>query len=340
MLATVIIHLQAFGQVFHLAAMTRPRTHLVNTADTRWYHCVCRCVRRAFLCGTDQSSGRNFDHRRVWVTDRLTELSRLFAIDVAAYAVMSNHYHLVVHLAPERAAAWDDDEVLMRWTQLFAGPSLVRRYLAPQGQALDNAELERVREFATVFRARLQDLSWFLRLRNESISRKANTEDKCSGHFWEGRFKSQALLDVTALLTAMIYVDLNPVRAGMASTLETSLHTSIHARLLEMRCATPEALLMPFDATGRTPWAIPFALEDYIELADWTGRQQRPSKRGTISESLPPILMRLGLNEDTFVRMSGQLLKTFGRAIGAPQAMAEYCGRRELAYLRGIAALR
>ena len=321
-------------------AMTRARTTLVSPADTRWYHCVSRCVRQAFLCGTDKSSGRNFDHRRTWVTDRLLELSSLFAIDVAAYAVMSNHYHLVLHLAPERADAWSDDEVLLRWTSLFAGPELVRNYLSRKSVAFGGAEIERVREFAAAFRARLKDLSWYLRLLNESVARQANAEDNCRGRFWEGRFKSQALLDAPALLTAMIYVDLNPVRAGMAVTPETSLHTSIHARLRDLRLAAPETLLMPFDPTGRMPRAIPFPLEDYIMLADWTGRQQRPGKRCVIAETLPPILHRVGLSEDIFLKMSGQLLKTFGSAIGKPDTMAEYCARRELKYLRGVSALR
>lgn len=322
---------------FFGAIMTRPRSTLVSAGDTRWYHCISRCVRCSFLCGVDHASGRNFDHRRAWVTDRILELGGLFAIDVAAYAVMSNHYHLVLHLAPERAANWSDEEVLRRWTQLYSGPLLVRRYLSSQRTALGRAELARVREFAAVFRDRLQDLSWYIRLLNESIARKANAEDNCTGHFWEGRFRSQALLDAPALISAMIYVDLNPIRAGMASTLETSVHTSIHARLRELQRGTPEAFLMPFDATSRTPWAIPFGLEDYIALADWTGRQHRPGKRGAMAKGLPPILDRLGLEPQAFLTLSGQLLKAFGSAIGAPAAMAEHCARRELKYLRGVA---
>ncbi len=320
--------------------MTRPRSSLVSTTDTRWYHCMSRCVRRAFLCGFDPSSGRNFDHRCRWVTNRLQELSSLFAIDVAAYAVMSNHYHLVVHLAPERAVGWSDDEVLLRWTRLFAGPPLVRRYLDQRDAPLDTGELKQLRELTAIFRKRLQDLSWYIRLLNESISRSANAEDNCSGRFWEGRFKSQALLDAPAVLSAMIYVDLNPIRAGAAPTLETSMHTSIQARLQMMNGHAPASLLMPFDATARTPWAIPFGLEDYIHLAEWTGRHQRADKRGAISGELPPVLQRLGLDADTFRAMSGQLLKTFGSAIGSPATIAEHCARRELKYLRGTSCLR
>ena len=319
--------------------MTRSRSELVSPVDTRWYHCVSRCVRRAFLCGSDASQRRSFDHRRAWVTDKLQELSNTFAVDLAAYAVMSNHYHLVVHLNPERAALWSDEEVLRRWTSLFAGPPLVGDYLSRGEMPATQTARAAVGKFAEVFRYRLQSLSWYVRLLNESVSRRANLEDNCSGRFWEGRFKSQALLDEPALLAAMVYVDLNPVRAGMAATPEASLYTSIHQRLSqdELHEGT---LLMRFDPTGKNPASIPFSLNDYLALADWAGRQHRHDKRGAISDDQPPILQRLGMSEAEFVTMSGQLLKTFGSAVGSPSTMNAHCKRRELKYLRGAGAVR
>ena len=198
--------------------MTRPRSSLVSLSDTPWYHVVCRCVRRAFLCGDDALTGKNHDHRRAWIVDRVKQLAGVFAIDVAAYAVMSNHYHLVLRVDAARARGWSNEEVLRRWTQLFDGPKLVQTRLSDQADALDAASLARVEEWAETYRARLMDISWFMRVLNETIARQANAEDKVTGRFWEGRFKSQALLDEQAILTAMTYVDLNPIRAAMAET--------------------------------------------------------------------------------------------------------------------------
>ena len=211
--------------------MTQPRSALISIADTPWYHVVSRCVRRAFLCGEDRLTGKSFEHRRGWIETWILQLANLFAIDVAAYAVMSNHYHIVVRIDVERAAGWSLEEVLERWTGLFTGPVLVQRYLFPEGAHMTEAEIETVRVLAEGYRERLSNLSWFMRILNENIAREANREDGVKGRFWEGRFKSQALLDEAALLSAMAYVDLNPIRAGLALTPEQSDHTSIQARL-------------------------------------------------------------------------------------------------------------
>ncbi|MBO8086134.1 MAG: transposase [Marichromatium sp.] len=234
--------------------MTRPRAALVSLSDTPWYHVVTRCVRRAYLCGFDRLTGRSFEHRRGWVELRLRQLAGVFAIDVAAYAVMSNHVHLVVRVDADRAAGWSDTEVLRRWRCLFRGPVVVERFLSPSTQAgMTEAELEVVAGLVAIYRARLADLSWFMRVLNESIARAANREDGVRGRFWEGRFRSQAILDETALLAVMAYVDLNPIRAGIAETPEESAHTGIAARIAALRaddaCASGEALVETGEAS-------------------------------------------------------------------------------------------
>ena len=158
----------------------------------------------------------------------MTLLAEVFAIELCAYALMGNHYHLVVKLNPEASHSWSDTDIVERWTQLFAGPALAQKVL--RGDRLSPSESMQVKRLTELWRERLGDLSWFMRCLNEYIARKANAEDQCTGHFWESRFKSQALLDDTALITAMAYVDLNPVRAGIAARIPESDYTSAQAR--------------------------------------------------------------------------------------------------------------
>ncbi|MCG5504562.1 transposase [Ectothiorhodospira variabilis] len=301
--------------------MPRPRCQQISITDTPYYHIISRCVRRTFLCGQDQTTGKSYEHRRQWIEDRIRLLASLFAVDIAAYAVMSNHYHVVVKLDPAQAEQWSDDEVLRRWSCLFKGPLLVQRYLA--GDPQESYELAQVAEFTQCYRQRLADLSWFMKCLNEPIARQANQEDGCTGHFWEARFKSQALRTEAALLSCMAYVDLNPVRAGMAATPEASEHTSIRERIaprFELAQAVREQMqreallrfdglvkpLLPFEGAfaDREQPGIPFAFEDYLALVDYTGRAIDPRKKGAIANTLPPILQRLGLTPDQWLDQS------------------------------------
>ena len=209
--------------------MPYPRHAQVSTETTPYYHCVSRCVRRAFLCGWDRLTGQSYEHRKQWVVDRLALLGDVFCIDVCAYAIMANHHHVVLRLNPEQAAHLSEDDVLERWCRLFGLPLLVERYR--QGLSTSDVEAETAREWIATYRERLADLSWFMRCLNEPIARWANAEDGVTGRFWEGRFKSQALLDEAALLTCMSYVDLNSVRAAIAQTPEASDYTSIQERI-------------------------------------------------------------------------------------------------------------
>jgi REP element-mobilizing transposase RayT len=336
--------------------MTRARQQLISLSDTPWYHLVNRCVRRAFLCGVDSISGQNYEHRREWIEQTMLKLASVFAVDIAAFAVMSNHYHLVVRVDADKAQHWSDDEVLARWTLLFSGPGFLQDYLAAP-QAASDALLSKVRELAQLYRARLVDLSWFMRVLNESIARMANKEDGVKGRFWEGRFKSQALLDEQAILSVMAYVDLNPIRANIADNLDDSDFTSIQRRIEQTQGiekpqtsmlqsplfehlsdesqsffnkldTLPNAPLMKFEPkyhpTHPNP-VIAFDYADYLEFVDYLGRAVHPNKRGHISENTPKIMQQLNLNEsliDTFCQ--GKLLKSFGSAIGNPTDLNQH----------------
>jgi REP element-mobilizing transposase RayT len=294
--------------------VTQPRKRLVSYSDTVYYHCIARCVRRAFLCGKDPLTGYDFEHRRQWIVDRLHKLSSVFAIDLCAYAVMNNHYHVVVRANLEKVAAWTDEEIAAQWCRLFRGPESVQRWM--KGYRLDAAERDQVQKHIDLWRHRLVDLSWFMRCLNESIARMANQEDGCTGRFWEGRFKSQALLDERALLACMAYVDLNPIRADIAQTPEQSDYTSIKERIVQ-----PDGNhLRSFSATADDAEGIPFTLESYLELVDWAGRVVQSGKRGAIPGQLPPILTRLGMSPLELTRFLVEK-QEFPRAIGPIEQM-------------------
>jgi REP element-mobilizing transposase RayT len=285
--------------------MTRARNQLISLDTTRYYHCISRCVRRAFLWGEDSVTGKNYEHRKEWVISRLQELADIFAIDICAYVVMSNHYHLVLRVDRHKAESWSVSQVAEQWEKLHKLPLLVTRYL--RGETTTKAELTETERIIETWRDRLSDISWFMRSLNEYLARKANEEDNCTGRFWEGRFKSQALLDEAAVLTCMSYVDLNPVRAGIAETPEDSDFTSIQQRIrLHTKQITKpkdgfaETQSLPLMALVKQDGdqhenAIGFTLADYLELVDWAGRIIREGKCGAIPEEAPPILQRIGL---------------------------------------------
>ncbi len=110
--------------------MPKARKSQISLLDTPYYHCVSRCVRRTFLCG--EQDGKSFEHRRQWGEDRIHTLSEVFAIDVCAYAVMSNHTHVVLHVAMDKAEAFSTEDVIQRWHTLYKGTLLTQRYLSPE----------------------------------------------------------------------------------------------------------------------------------------------------------------------------------------------------------------
>ena len=336
--------------------MPMPRSQLISLDATPNYHVVSRCVRRQFLCGVDLQTGRDFTHRRDWIRTRIFELAEVFAVDVCAYAVMSNHCHLVLSVDQARALSWDDREVGRRWMTLFGGTALVRSFVA--AEKLSEAQLAAVSSKIGEYRKRLFDISWFMRCLNEPIARMANAEDKASGRFWEGRFKSQALLDEAALVAAMAYVDLNPIRAGMAQTPEESDYTAIQQRILEqdpkIADQKPEALeKLPEDLQTAIGKLLPFAdqapedLERFIPYEIritwnwWTGPAALSSKASAVvfPDNLPPILERLKIDPAAYIKFINRSEKTrFGNFIGPVEAMRDLAERFGKSFLKGQTA--
>lgn len=326
--------------------MTRARQQLISCADTPYYHCIARCVRRAFLCGFDQYSNKSFEHRRQWVIDRLALLERVFCIDICAYAIMSNHYHLVLFINKDLADEISDLQVIERWLLLFKGPDLIQRFVA--GEDLGKEQLCLITEIVDKWRARLQNISWLMRSLNEHIARLSNVEDNCKGRFWEGRFKSQALLDEHALLTCMAYVELNPIRAKMAETPEESEYTSIKQRIDEKEVVKidegakdsddQQLRLKEFLIKGDVLQAqIPFHYTDYLLLVDWSGRAIRPDKRGAIDEQLPAILIRLNIDGESWIKaMQPKGYHAFSRAMGCCERLRAYAKKLKMTWIKGV----
>lgn len=298
--------------------MPRPRKSLICLDDTPYYHCVSRCVRRAFLCGKDRFSGRSYEHRRQWVENRLLKLASIFAIDVCAYAVMSNHTHTVLRVNKNFALAMSPEEVLSRWHMLHNGTLLTRQFMnINQRLSLSEAQVKTVLTCVELYRKRLYDISWFMRLLNEFIARKANKEDECTGRFWEGRFKSQALLDESALLACMAYVDLNPIRSGNAKTPEKAMYTSVKRRIAKAKENKQPRELLPFvgDLQNNEANGLPFRLEDYLNLVDQTGRQLRSNIKGSIPRNCDSILSRTGLTQTDWSAVVGSIESNFSSKI-------------------------
>ncbi len=295
--------------------MTTARKQLVSVDATSYYHCVSRCVRRSFLCGEDKLTNISYEHRKKWIERKIYTLTQVYCIDICAYAIMSNHYHLVLNINKNRALGLTLHEVVEHWSHEHTLPVLIQRWQNNQLTSL--AEEDKCIELIEIWRERLWNLSWFMKELNYDIACKANREDNCTGHFWESRFKSQALLDEKALAAAMAYVDLNPIRAGIANTPETSEFTSIKARIESLsKNLTTAPCLHPFIGNPNNEMldGIPFRLLDYIELVDWTARQFREGK--ACMNNLPPILQRLNFEQTRWLAICTHLEKPRSTAIG------------------------
>ena len=295
--------------------MPTPRRLLVDRAEPGYYHCISRCVRQAFLCGGE------FEARKSWIQERARVLTSIFAIDVCAVGVLSNHYHVIVRTDPDTAGSWTDAEVRERWKRLYPRSGSLADGVGSDPHGTDDGEVTR----ESTLRHRLSDLSWFMRALNEYIARRANRDEGRTGRFWEGRFKSIRLLDEEALLQCAIYVDLNEIRAGVAETPETSSHSSVHTRIRVKqlheyrrgeRSRAPQSapVLVPYSGemeSRRDDAAIGFRKD---ELGIWLEPVEREPARG--SNRVKSARRRRGML-DVSVNTYLELVDAFGRIVRA-----------------------
>jgi len=314
------------------------RREVLSAGEIQVVHCVNRCVRKSFLCGTDPLTGDDYEHRREWIRNRLEFLAGIFGIDILGVSVMSNHLHAILRNRPDVMKDWSDEEVARRRWNLF--PSRRNKDGSPAEPAeTDLKSLMTDAKTLLELRARLSSISWFMLCTSEVIARLANAEENCSGRFGEGRFKATILPDESAIAACMVYVDLNPVRAGIAATPEESDLTSVQERVADLKSAdevsTPDAKDARIEHGKNAGWLAPVELEpkrkkarergssrrasnkgcvfmslaEYLELLDWTGRQVHPGKRGSVARKTPPILDRLNLSPEFWL----QTIAGFGK---------------------------
>ena len=333
--------------------MTVARKQLVDLEMTRYYHCISRCVRRAFLCG------EGFEHRKQWIEERIELLARNFAVSVCGFSVLDNHLHVLARLDPGVAEQWSDEDVVRRWIAVYPprtldvdDPKIVQMWV--DHECKDAEKVARYRE-------RLKDLGWFMKALKEPLARMANREDDCKGTFWEARYKSIAILDEEALLATCAYIDLNPVAAGIAATPESSEHTSIRQRvehaketgsLKKVKSAAGKSVAgSAIEGTfEESHWLCPLqdsrrrggqregmleglSLASYLQLVDWTARLCRVGK-ARMSREVASILERLGTSAAFW---ESRLKKLLGKS----RLLGSYfaCSRerlKEIATRRGV----
>ena len=327
------------------------------------YHVWSRCVRRAFLCGTDPFSGQDYTHRRDWIRDFQRRLAGLFGIEIGFRAELSNHIHLVLRARPDVVEMWTDEEVARRMMTVYrlvkSRDGQTIRAVTDGEVSIEMSDPERV----VVLRKRLSNVSDFMQALCEHTAKRANREDGSSGHFWEERFRARDLENESAVLVCGIYVDLNQIRAGEALTPEESTHTSAYDRIeaQKARAAGTASDGMPADGwlceltldersdayTGaggsRTPWRasdkglLPIELDDYLDLLDWSGRTVQEGKRGAIPEHLAPILDRLGINQTLWVDLVTRFDTYFGQIVGRAAQLVDRAKQAGRPWYRGRA---
>lgn len=312
--------------------MTYARHEILDGNVPGFYHCIARCVRRSYLCGFDKYLSRSYEHRKEWVRKRLAELVGIFGIECLSYAVMSNHLHTLLHNRPDIAQGWSDEEVAIRWRRLFPR----RRKRGEAAEVPNEQEIKEITskpDMVARYRERLCDISWFNRCLNENIARRANAEDDCSGRFWEGRFKCQRLEGAGAVLACSVYIDLNPIRAGVAKTPETSDFTSIQDRIRNI--LGKEQVDGPALASHEHLIEDGPTTQEYVELVDETGQMLVDGKHA-MSPDLLPILERLKIKPGGWLENTKKQGRLFHRVIGTAEKIKKLAAKNGKYWFQGI----
>ena len=249
------------------------RTEVFAANEVAIVHVMNRTVRRCFLLGDDPVTGKNYDHRKAWLDEQLVHQAKYFGIDLLCHAILSNHFHLVLRSRPDVVAQWSDTEVAKRWLMLCP----VRRDENRKPRTPSESELDIIRtnkEKLAAVRTRLSDISWWMRLLSQNIAQRANKDDGEVGKFWQSRYRGVRLIDETAVLACAAYVDLNPIRAAMAESIEESDFTSAQKRAAGLKSRVGSG-------TAKGTRVSKQAGQTHLETGDSMGSDDGHEERGS-----------------------------------------------------------
>jgi hypothetical protein len=320
------------------------RAEIFQPTEVATVHLCARVVRRCFLFGEDPVTKKNFDHRKIWIEEQMKLQAAQMGIDIIALAVMSNHFHQILRSRPDVVETWGDSEVARRWLMLCPKRKNAQgKPLEPNQKEIDAianspAEVKKIR-------LRLSDISWWMRILCQKIGTRANQDDKENGKFFQGRFKAVRLLDDEAVLACSTYVDLNPIRASMAKSIEKSEFTSGKLRYQSAKAAAAgvasdaDSFLSPIELKtskndiGPKPskskrrcsdkGVLPLSSLDYLQLLDLTARMHRSDKSGYTPNGLAPLLERLGIEVADWQRLTKDFGRLFSQVAGKAQTVSE-----------------
>ena len=328
------------------------REEVFDSDEVAIVHVMNRTVRRCFLMGRDPLTRKNYDHRKAWMELELEHLAKYFSIDLLCYAILSNHFHLLLRSRPDVVEQWDDRQVARRWLMLCPK----RRDAENRPEEPNEFELNQITNDLVrlkTIRSRLSDISWWMRFLSQKIAQGANFEDGENGKFWQARFRAVRLLDETAILACAAYVDLNPIRAAIAQSIETSDYTSGQQRAVALQAELNEqsslehtvgkmskpisrslspltidelkdeigACCHTSDCRASDKGFLPMGVASYLDLLDWTARELRSGKRSATPASVAPIFERLGIDVNTWCELTRDFGKLFSTVAGKPKVI-------------------
>lgn len=329
-------------------SMTKARKYIYDENLCAHYHSISRIVQGAFLMGFDEKTGINYDYRLQWIEDRLKELSEIFTIIIGGKSFMSNHFHINLQTRPDLTASLTDREVVQRYFKLHQPKQCKKKILTTEEWKFLEDEAIANETLLKRYRKKIGSLSEFMKALKEPIARRANKESNKKGHFWDSRFKSILLIGSEAVALCQVYIDSNPIRAGIAETPETSKFTSAHTRLQASEAFKKITELKELEAkgneihedkkkeienvsklTGSADWLAPFyqgenhlrpffkiTEKEYFLLLDNTVRELSPHKKGYMDPSLDPIFDRLKIDREKWLEAIINYDKWFYRIIG------------------------